>query len=310
MEINILIIFFIRKDTLQEVFDRVKKAKPSKLFLFCDGARNENDKKHIEECRHIVEDIDWPCEVHKYYSEENLGCGAGPKTAISWAFNHVDNLVILEDDCVPADSFFPFMKECLEKYKDDTRIGLISGFNHLQKHSCGENSYFFTKTGATLGWGTWKRVWEKFDFYLEDVKNSYLMNIIKANILNKTAAKKRIKHWLLANIETKTKKVNYWDIQFGFLKYSQNYLAIVPKTNLITNIGAGFGATHTADAKRTKWKKGKILFMPTIELRPPLKHPSFVCCDNFYDAETYKILYKKSIFKRIFNKIGRLIKHG
>ena len=200
----ILLIFFARPNTLSEVFEAVRKAKPSKLFLACDGPRkgNSNDAKMIEECKKIVQNVDWDCEVHTKYSEENLGCGQGPSSAISWAFEFVDKLVILEDDCVPDESFFPYMEEMLDKYEHDERIGIISGFNHFKDWDCAENSYFFTKCGATLGWGTWKRVWDKYDYHIEGINDEYLSELLKEEIIDKKGARVRIKDWKKANKET------------------------------------------------------------------------------------------------------------
>lgn len=310
MEINVLIIFFIRKDTLSKVFEKVRIFKPSNLFLFCDGPRDERDLNYIEEAKEVVQNIDWDCNVRRFYSKENLGCGKGPYTAINWAFSFVDELIILEDDCVPSDSLFPFLAENLNKFRNDERIGLISGFNHLKDYNCGNYSYFFTKTGATLGWATWKRVWSKYDFYLKSLSDEYLMNVISKSFKDKNIAKKRISQWKRANEETPVQKVNYWDIQFGFLKFSNNYLVVVPRTNLICNIGAGFGATHTSNEIIKKWKPGKILNMPTGLLDFPLSHPDFVCCDNSYDDKVYKMLYKKNKFKLLIRKILRVFKHG
>ena len=123
MDLSVLLIFFARPNTFSKVFEAVKKARPSKLFLACDGARDGNTKdvEGIARCKKIVEDIDWECEVYTNYATENLGCGRGPSNAISWAFEYTDSLVILEDDCVPDDTLFPFMKEMLEKYKNDEK---------------------------------------------------------------------------------------------------------------------------------------------------------------------------------------------
>lgn len=308
VDLSVLIIFFARPDTLREVFKKVREAKPSKLFLACDGARdnNDRDKIAIEECKQIVEDIDWDCEVYKNYSKENQGCGKGPSNAITWAFQYVDSLLILEDDCVPDLSLFPFMAEMLEKYKNDTRISIISGFNHIKNWDCGGNSYCFTKTGATLGWGTWKRVWDQYDFYLKNINCKYYKKLIQADFKNKRVMKLRVKSWERAFLETREQKVKYWDIQFGFLKYSQSQLCIVPKNNLIYNIGIGLGSTHTENTKKTKWKKGKILFMPTEALDFPLKHPDCIICDNYYDNEVFKILYPSKL-KKLKGKIRRMI---
>jgi len=311
IDLPVLLIFFNRPDTFQKVFEAVKKARPSKLFLACDGPRegNTNDAEKINECKKIAADIDWECEVYTDYSEENLGCGIRPQSAITNAFKKTDRLVILEDDCIPHESFFPYMKELLEKYKDDERIGIISGFNHFQNWDCGGNSYCFTKCAATLGWGTWKRVWDNYDFYVKNADNPYYSRLLKNEIINKRAGKGRCASWKTAAIETKEKKVSYWDIQFGFVKYSQSYLCIVPKENLIYNIGAGDGATHTANAKATKWKMGRVLFMPVNEMKFPLVHPEYIICDRAYDEKHFSVLsYSHPVIKYCRKIRRRLLK--
>ena len=305
IDLSVLIVFFARPNTLTEVFEKVKQAKPSKLFLFCDAPRNEDEARRVLQSKKIVEDIDWNCEVYKYYPTENLGCGKGPSSAISWAFYYVDKLLILEDDCVPNSTLFPYMKEMLEKYEKDERIGIISGFNHFKEWDTGENSYCFTKTGATLGWGTWKRVWECFDYNVKDINDEYTRKLIKSDIINNKVAKKRCKDWLKASIETKIKKVNYWDTQFGFVKYSQSLLSVVPKGNLIYNNGVGVGSTHTEKRAYRKWKEGQVLFMPTVDMEFPIKHPKYVICDREYDNKYFKQGYP-NIFKKVFKKIKRI----
>ena len=309
IDLPVLLIFFARPNTLSLVFDKVKKARPSKLFLACDGARagNKRDVEAIEKCKKIVNNIDWECEVYTNYSTENLGCGRGPSSAISWAFEYTDKLLILEDDCVPDDTLFPFMVEMLDKYKNDDRVGIISGFNHFKDWDCGEYSYCFTKTGATLGWGTWKRVWKNYDYTIMTIDDTYCVKLLSNLIKNKHMKKSRIGSWKKASVETCEKKVNYWDIQFGFLKYTQSYLCIVPKGNLIYNIGVGEGSTHTEKDKESLWKLGKILFMPTVSMQFPIKHPNYMICDNKYDEQSFKIINPNKFIKA-FRKIKRMLK--
>ena len=311
IDLSVLIIFFARPNTLQEVFNEVKKARPSRLFLACDGPRESvpTEAERVEECKKIVSEIDWECQIYTNYSDVNLGCGRGPESAISWAFQHTDKLVILEDDCVPEPSFFPYMKELLDRYEDDTRIGLISGFNHFRDWEAGGNSYFFTKRGATLGWGTWKRVWDLYDYHVEGISDPYYKSLLQADISNKSESKSRINSWNTAYIETKEKKVNYWDHQFGFLKYTQSYLCIVPKSNLIYNIGVGLGSTHTENGQVvSNWKLGQVLFMPTTKMEFPLVHPKYVICDRNYDNECYNKILKRSLFKKLKSKLRRMLK--
>ena len=115
-DIAVLLLFFTRSDTFQQVFNEVRKARPSRLFLFQDGPRGERDMAGIESCRQIVNDenIDWECAVHRNYQEQNLGCMVAGYTSHQWAFSLAEKCIVLEDDVVPSQSFFPFCKEMLE----------------------------------------------------------------------------------------------------------------------------------------------------------------------------------------------------
>lgn len=175
IDVPVLLIFFNRPGCFEKVFEQVKKARPSKLFLYQDGARedNEQDQICVKKCRDIALDIDWDCEVYTKFQEKNYGCDPSEYISQKWAFEHVDKCIILEDDDVPSQSFFPFCKELLDKYENDTRINMICGMNNLETWDS-PYSYLFTETGSIWGWATWKRVvdeWEPNYDLLEDNYN-------------------------------------------------------------------------------------------------------------------------------------------
>ena len=118
-DIAVLLLFFTRSDTFAQVFEAVRQARPSKLFLYQDGPRGEQDMAGIMACREIVSDahIDWECEVHRQYLEHNQGCDPSGFRSHQWAFSLADKVIVLEDDVVPAQSFFPFCKEMLDRYE-------------------------------------------------------------------------------------------------------------------------------------------------------------------------------------------------
>ncbi|MBR4099790.1 MAG: nucleotide-diphospho-sugar transferase [Clostridia bacterium] len=275
------------------MFEQVRKAKPKTLILAQDGARNENDIDGIEKCRKIAESVDWDCEIIRDYSEVNLGCGVRPQSAITNALERFESVIILEDDCVPSLSFFSYCEELLEKYKDDERICYISGLNHFEEWDCGGNDYFFTKTGAIWGWATWRRAWSKYyDYYVRDISNEYVANLLKGAVSNKHSYQTRIEYWKEANESLMNgKKLSYWDAQWGFVGCTQNMLVIVPKKNLIHNIGVGATSTHAQNLKMTTYVKYKnFVFIPTYEFDFPLKHPEFCICDTNYDNLVYKCM--------------------
>ena len=126
VNVPVLILFFNRPDALKSVFEQVRKAQPTTLFLYQDGPRGEHDLPGIEGCRKVVENVDWPCEVHRLYQEKNYGCDPSEYLSQKWAFSHVDKCIVLEDDSIPSLSFFTFCKEMLDRYEHDTRISMIT----------------------------------------------------------------------------------------------------------------------------------------------------------------------------------------
>lgn len=163
VDVPVLILFFNRPQQLSQVFEQVKKARPSRLFLYQDGARNEHDLPGIKACREIVSQIDWECEVERFYQEKNFGCDPSEYISQKWAFSKVDKCIVLEDDDVPSVSFFRFCKEMLDKYEHDTRISMIAGFNPEEISKDIPYDYFFATTFSIWGWASWKRVVDQWD---------------------------------------------------------------------------------------------------------------------------------------------------
>lgn len=296
----VLLVFFNRPEKFKEVFTKIQEIKPSKLYLFQDGARNNDDKKAILECRKIAEKIDWECDVHKNYQKENLGCGQGPYQAISWIFEHEEKAIILEDDCVPAKSFFYFCDELLKKYENDTRIGMITGLNHFETWDCGKASYLFAKTGANCGWATWKRVWKTYDYHLDCFEDKHIISLLKGNFLSKRIENSVINHLIRTRKKILSgKKLSYWDLQFEANKYIYNWLSIVPQKNMISNIGVGKESTHNSS-------ESFFNNMPIYEMNE-IVHPNYIIQDTLYDKKYYKFACP-NIFIKIRNKLRSMLK--
>lgn len=309
----ILLIFFNRPETFIKVFEMVRKVKPKKLYLAQDGPREGNyiDRDRVEQCRKIAENIDWDCQVYKNYSEKNMGCGMRPQSAISWVFKQEEKAIILEDDCIPSRSFFIYCEELLNRYKDDERICLISGLNHFEKWDTLHQSnadYFFCKTGAIWGWATWARAWKYYSYDLMEYSMQDI-DIISKQIGNKNVAIKRKAIWKdtikkLSNNEN----ISYWDHQWGLVRYSQSQYTIVPKKNLITNIGVGEYSTHAKACLENTFKRFEnFVFIPSYELEFPLKHPTILVNETMYDEYVYRINYPsicRKYYHLIKNHIG------
>ena len=309
-ETPVLLIFFNRPSTFEQVFEQVRKVRPKTLILAQDGARNEEDIAGIKACREIAESVDWNCEIIKDYSDENLGCGVRPYSAITNALKRFEKIIILEDDCIPSHSFFRYCDELLERYENDDRIAYISGLNHFETWDCGESDYFFTRAGAIWGWATWRRKWDRYyDYYVKGFADPYIRKLYCQQVGNKSVCESRISALEKANKSlTSGEKISYWDTQWGFAEYTQNMLVIVPRLNLIHNVGVGITSTHAKKMKTQKWVKyHNFVFIPTHELDFPIRHPNFCACD----LEYHELIYKCSAgnpFKNMIKKILKMLR--
>lgn len=286
--VPVAMIFFARPEQFKVVFECVRKARPSKLFLIQDGPRNEKDAEKIAQCRRIAEDVDWECEVYRNYSEVNLGCGKRIYTGLKWAFEYVDRLVILEDDCVPSDSFFPFCGELLERYKDDGRICMISGMNHLGEYNEVQSDYFFSYCGSIAGWATWKRCWDLVDFDMEYLNDPDVQRSLKLIAkYGPVEFRKRAAEWKTKLESVRSgKKQSSWSYQYGLTTILNSQLIIVPRVNMMGNIGAAENAANSPDDERYVPKAvRKIYHLPRGEVQFPLKHPRFVSIDYIHSLK-------------------------
>jgi len=190
----VLFLIFNRPNTTQKVFNAIRQAKPKQLFVAADGPRKgkEGEKEKYEQAREIIEQVDWNCEVRTLFREKNLGCKIAASSAIDWFFENVDEGIILEDDCLPSQSFFRFCQELLEYYRDDTRIMMISGNNFQFGKVRGEGSYYFSKYAHVWGWATWRRAWKHYDVNMKNFED-----FLKSNqIINIFKIKQQQKYWM------------------------------------------------------------------------------------------------------------------
>lgn len=282
IDVPVLIIFFARSSTLKRVFESIKEARPSTLLLWQDGPRpgNENDLKGIEECRHIFDDIDWECTVYTNYHTDNMGCDPSTFRAQKWAFSLVEKCIILEDDMVPNQSFYPYCKELLDKYENDERINHICGVNFLGVSKHCPNDYLFAYYG-TGAWASWRRVAKGWDPTYSFLDEDYYMtnvNLRLPDIVHIEKARQR-----------RDTGFEWWEVLLGYNCHLNNRLVIIPKVNMVSNIGITPEATHGSVLKTMPKKIRDLFYMQTFEMNFPIKHPQYVVPDYIYMDELSKI---------------------
>lgn len=283
MKTPILLIVYKRPETTSKVFEAIRKAKPTRLYVAADGPANHTaeELKKISEVRNIATAVDWACEVKTLFSEINLGCKYNCSRAISYVFQREEQCIILEDDLVPIPDFFLFCETLLDYYKNDSRVFAISGsnfnlnnnFNHMGP------SYFFSKYFQPWGWATWKRAWNYYDSEMKFWPEWKLSNDYKKKLPDKLEQK----YWKKIFEAAYKKKNDTWDYAFIFSILRAGSLVARSNTNLISNIGFGKEATHTTDVRN------KFANIPVKEIMgDSFVHPKKVEQDK---SEDYYMFY-------------------
>jgi hypothetical protein len=293
----ILLIIFNRPDKVEKLIAALEKIKPSSLYIFADGPRDHvpSDKEKCEEARRIASFISWPCTIEKNFQQSNLGCRVGVSSAITWFFFHVDAGIILEDDCLPDPSFFPYCSELLDRYRDNEEIMHINGTTFLDENNSAF-SYHFSRVDHVWGWATWRRAWNKYDIEMKNIETLSKSADAKSLFLKERS----FNFWIDLFKHVRDKKIDTWDAQWLYTIVSNRGLAITPHRNLIQNIGFDNEATHT----KTRDRNSNLV---TEEIKFPLIHPKKIEANALLDDKLMRKVYLRSFWDKVQTALSNAI---
>jgi hypothetical protein len=287
-------IIFNRPDVTARVFAEIAKARPPKLLVIADGPRADRagEAALCAQTRAIIEQVDWPCEVLTQYSDRNLGCRRRVSSGLNWVFEMVEEAIILEDDCLPDQSFFRFCEELLTRYRDDLRVMQISGDNFHFGQGDQRYSYYFSRRSHIWGWASWRRAWNHYDVRMSQWPQ-FRDGAWLAQLLGGEQAVRRWRRNFDAVYEG---RVDTWDYQWTFAIWSHDGLVIQPTRNLVSNIGFGPRATHTK-------LRGQLANMVTESLDFPLRHPPKVAHDRVAETLSERMIAPLPASKRLLQQV-------
>lgn len=228
---------------IESLIEAVRPYAPEKVFFACDGPK-ENvfaDETLVNQVRDLAKRIDWACELQTSFSESNLGLRERMSSAISWFFRSVESGAILEDDCIPNEEFFEFVRFCLSEYRNDPTVWGISGSNTSGVSDFGNASFGAIRIPLIWGWATWQDRWKEFGL------GTHRFLAFQRGELEFTWPDKLLKSALEWQIlRNPRNNVNSWAYQWAWIVVSNYGLWIVPGGNSVRNIGFGNRATNTS----------------------------------------------------------------
>jgi hypothetical protein len=248
LETPVVLIVFNRPDLARLVLTEISQVKPKRLFVISDGPRNnfKDDAELVKECRSLISEIDWECEVSVLEQATNVGCQKNIVSGLNWVFSQVQEAIILEDDCVPSQEFFFYCSNLLAKYRDNTDVGCISGANLDGEIGFIDSETFkFSKFPSVWGWATWKRVWDDVPFDLSNLTYRQMYLRLKNHLQSPGG----IRYFFAKLFMIKRGALDTWDYQFVLSFWERGLVSVIPRNNLVSNVGFGSRSTHTVRGK-------------------------------------------------------------
>lgn len=281
-QVPVALLVFNRPELTERVLAAIAAARPTRLLVVGDGPRADRpgEPELVARTRSVLERVDWPCQVQTCYADTNLGCKDRISSGLDWVFSQVEEAIILEDDCLPDPSFFPFCEELLERYRDDERVQMISGCNVLAPNRVTESSYYFSRCYHIWGWASWARAWAHYDVDMRrwpQVRDTSWLRDLLGNDVHARVAREIFERTYLGEPGT-------WDFQWAFAGWMADALAVIPAPNLVSNLGYGSQATHQRNPSLVaKLPRGKLSF--------PLRHPPEVSVLQAADDAEWARIY-------------------
>ncbi len=299
MTIPIILLIYRRPAEIMQVREALRLAQPNRLIIVADGPRanRAGDPEAVAAARAAAEAVDWPCEITRIYADSNMGLRKRVESGITAAFQVVERAIILEDDCLPDPSFFPFCAELLERYADDPRVMAISG-DDFQGGRPAPASYRFSRYPHCWGWATWRRAWQHYDGPMTDWPTLRDSPWLEQYLESKRAAR----HWRQLFNQVYAGHINSWAYRWTYSCWRRGGLTALPTRNLVSNIGFGAEGTHTTAAHNP------FAAMQSYPTAFPLRHPPHVSRDARADAYTQATLYNPGLARRIVWRIARTLR--
>lgn len=288
MNTPILLIIWRRPHTLRQVIDAIRPVAPTRVFVACDGPNpaRPGEAEKVAATRAVIEnELDWPCQVERLYSDSNQGCRLGVSRAITWFFEQVEEGIILEDDCIPHPDFFRFCGLLLECYRSDTRVWSICGSNFQQGHCRGAASYYFSIHGDSWGWATWRRAWQHYS-----ASEHQWPTFRDAGYLNDIFVIPEERHYWRQLLDRlfMQHEIDTWDFQWWLTSWINNGLHAWPNTPLVSNIGFDADGSHTfSDCPEVIYANQPLAGLSTIT------HPTFMLPSR--EADRYTFFHRRYV---------------
>lgn len=273
----IAILIYRRPALVQGLLTALRKQQPKNIWIIADGPKSRSENELCNAARQEAErGITWKCEVKKVYADKNLGLKDRVETGLDKLFAHESSAIILEEDCHPSEDFIPFCQEMLERYRNEGKVGGISGDCFLPKEARIHTNYFFSRYLHIWGWATWARTWNAYR------QSPWTWPRVGYREYYPDCGQDEFLYWERVFGRVQSGEIHSWDYPWISSFWKDGLVAITPAQNLVRNMGFGADATNTRDETVQTGMEREA------SLQSPFTGPKEICADVSLDRQTFR----------------------
>lgn len=239
-----------RADKIQSCLEALEKnlgADKTAVFLYADGAKDENDRPEVERTREFISRY---AGRHKFadftvcFRERNMGLADSIITGVTEIMERYGRAIVVEDDLITSADFLSYMNGALSYYEKKKEIGEISAFTHpLKGLKSYEHDVYMTRKAECWGWATWKDRWELADWEMR----SYAAFKRSRQDREFEKLQKGINNMLKQQMEG---KLDSWAVRWCYSLFVNDRLTVYPKVSRTRNIGFDGSGVHCGRTDR------------------------------------------------------------
>lgn len=262
------------------------------LFIFSDGAKNEQAQNDVMTVRNIIRRPMKFLSVKCYESSKNQGLAASIIKGVTQILQEYEQVIVLEDDLLVSVDFIEYMNAALACYEKDMRIWSISGYSPaIDIPDDYTADLYLTQRASSWGWATWADRWEGIDWNIADYQRFRHSKSLRQQFDQGGNDMSR-----LLDLQQRG-RIHSWAIRWCYAQFLRHMYTVYPVKSKVINQGFGEKATHAG------WNDQRH----TVQL----DHTSLDMCSDLQLDERIAKAFKHHQDLGLVSKIGYFVRlHG
>jgi hypothetical protein len=224
-----------------EALRRNPEARDTELHVYADAPKDTAAETGVREVRRILARVEGFKSIQITHRPENFGLARNITDGVADVFAIHDRLIVLEDDIVVSPFFLRFMNEALTLYRDEPRVGSISGYCYPLDRPVPET--FFIRGADCWGWATWRDRWRSYS-----PDGSALLAELRRRGLTHAFDFDGTMGFTAMLEDQIAGKNDSWAVRWHAACFLNDLLILYPSRPLVNNIGRDGSGTHFTSA--------------------------------------------------------------